>query len=100
MDTVDTIEKEILTFAQSEWGISKLEKIALKLGEEAGEVQAAIHKLSEDRSTLKLVDDEIGDVLVVLSQLAALRNTTLDELREKRFAFIKQRSEHFKSIEP
>jgi NTP pyrophosphatase (non-canonical NTP hydrolase) len=87
-----TKEQEILDFINKEWGIRKLDRIGLKLGEEAGEVQAAIHKLDEDRSTLTDLDDEVGDVLIVLSQIAALRKTTLEDLRDRRFKMIKERA--------
>lgn len=87
-----TKEQEILNYITVEFGQSKLERIALKFGEEAGELQAAIHKLDEDRSTLADLDDEAGDVLIVLSQIAALRQTTLEELRDRRFKMIKERA--------
>lgn len=88
-----TTESTILAFAVSQWGEKTLEGRALKLGEESGEVQGAISKLSENRATESDLDDELGDVLIVLSQIAAMRGTTLDALRAKRFEFIKARAQ-------
>lgn len=85
-------EKEILAFCVERWGEKDLSDIALELCEESGEVAGAVVKLPEGRATLEDLDDEIGDVLIVLSQIAARRGTTLEELRANRFARIHARS--------
>lgn len=87
-----TTEQDILAFAQSQWGEKSLTQIGLKLGEESGEVAGAIVKITECRATFENLDKEIGDTLIVLSQLAAHRGTTLEILRACRFEQIKARA--------
>lgn len=84
-------ENEILEFAQSKWGKKTPERIALKLSEECGEVAGAVIKMGEKRATRSDLLDEIGDCLIVLSQLAALYEESLEFLRERRFREIKRR---------
>jgi NTP pyrophosphatase (non-canonical NTP hydrolase) len=85
------LEKEILEFATNNWGEKDLCGIGLKLGEECGEIQGAIVKIPEGRATEQDLKDEIGDSLIVLSQLAAKMDTTLDELRFGRLKTIVER---------
>lgn len=85
-------ESIILDFAIQHWGEKTMAGRALKLGEESGEVQGAVSKIEENRATEADLDDEMGDVLIVLSQMAAMRGTTLEALRSKRFEFIKDRA--------
>lgn len=68
-----------------------MKDIGLKLGEESGEVQGAIVKLPEGRKTEQDLKDEIGDVLICLSRLAAKLGMTLDELRIARWRNIEHR---------
>lgn len=87
-----TIEAEILEFATAQWGEKDLPAIGLKVGEEAGEVAGALVKIPEGRATLEDLDKEVGDLLIVLSQIAAKRGWTLEQLRAKRFEQIKARA--------
>lgn len=87
-----TTEQEILDFATYQWGGKELAAIALKLAEECGEIAGAIIKTNEGRSTYAELDEEMGDALIVLSQLAARRGTTLEDLRSQRFAQIQERA--------
>jgi len=87
-------EDEILEFAEAMWGVESMERLGIKLAEECGEVAGAIVKIEEGRKTLEDLDDELGDVLIVLSKFAAKRGTTLDDLRAERFAMIKERALH------
>lgn len=68
-----------------------LKDVGLKLGEEAGEVQGAIVKLPEGRATTQDLKDEIGDVLICLSRLAASLDCTLEGLRAERWKQIEAR---------
>ncbi len=85
-------ERQIRDFCVSQWGEKTPAWIGLKLGEEAGEVAGAIVRLEEGRGPAENIDKEIGDVLIVLSQLASLRGTTLAQLRDARFETIKARA--------
>ena len=87
-----TPEQIIRDFAFEQWDDKSPRDIALKLCEEAGEVAGAAVKIREGRAKLRDMDDEVGDVLIVLSQYAAQRETTLDELRKQRFVFIQARA--------
>lgn len=87
-----TTEAEILAFAMEQWGEKDWSGIGLKLGEEAGEIAGALVKIPEGRASLEDLDDEVGDILIVLSQIAARRGTTLLKLREARFQEIKRRA--------
>jgi NTP pyrophosphatase (non-canonical NTP hydrolase) len=88
-----SIEQEILEFAEHHWGCKDLRGVCLKLMEEAGEVAGAVVKIPEGRATEQDLFDEMGDVLIVLSQLAAKHNKTLAELRANRFEHVKERNE-------
>lgn len=68
-----------------------MKDIGLKLGEEAGEVQGAIVKMPEGRATEDDLKDEIGDVLICLSRLAAKLDMSLEELRDRRWGVIANR---------
>jgi len=92
MKTITT-EEEIYHFAVERWGHKSVADLALKLSEESGEVAGVCIKRGERRSTLSDLDNEIGDVLIVLSQMASLRGQTLEELRASRFLQIKARFE-------
>lgn len=93
MTRVKSMEAVILKFAQEQWGAKDDLAIGLKLAEEAGEVAGAIVKIPEGRATFEDMEDEIGDVLIVLSQLAAKRGTTLEKIRRARFHQVRQRAE-------
>lgn len=87
-----TTEIEILQFAEDQWGERTLELIGLKVAEEAGEIAGAIVKIPEGRLTWADLDKEVGDLLIVLSQIAAKRGWTLEQLRTQRFEQIKERA--------
>ena len=93
-------EQIILEFIENEFGTRMLWAIGLKLGEESGEVLREIIKLEDETFTQIHLADEVGDVLVVLSQIAAIMDTTLEDLRDRRFKFIMQRAENLHSREP
>ena len=84
-------EDEILVFCTNKWGIKSYEKIANKLAEESGEVCGAVVKMEEGRCTFQDLQNEIGDVLIVLSQFASRMDLTLEEIRQKRFFEIQNR---------
>ena len=86
-----SIERQIFEFSTERWGIKTLEGLGLKVAEEAGEVAGALSKIPERRATLEDLDDEVGDLLIVLSQVAAKRGTTLEALRQRRWEIIKER---------
>ena len=86
-------EKRILQFAESQWGVRNIEQVALKACGECGEFAEAVTKIGEGRATYEDADEEVGDILIVLSQWAAKRGTTLEALRSKAFAKIKMRAE-------
>lgn len=85
------IEDNITYFCENKWGIKSYEKLANKLAEESGEVCGAVVKIEENRCTFQDLENEIGDVLIVLSQFASKMNLTLEEIRNKRFLEIKNR---------
>ena len=78
--------EDILKFAQKKWGVKELDRISAKLAEECGEVCGACVKYFEGRADYEDIQDEIGDVLFVLSQLTALTRDqfSLDELLRRR----------------
>ena len=84
-------EVGILSFAQEQWGVKTLDGILLKACAELGEAADAVIKTNEGRATLEDADMEVGDVLVVLSQYAAMRGTSLDALRTKAFRKCQER---------
>lgn len=87
-----TTEENILDFVVTRWGSRDLDKVALKFAEEAGEVAGAVVKYNEHRCLIDELDAEVGDALIVLSQIAAIRGTTLEALRANRFDTIKARA--------
>lgn len=87
-----TTETQILDFATEQWGEKSMERLVNKLAEETGEIAGAIVKIPEGRATTEDLDKELGDALIVLSQFAAKRGTTLDALRSKRFEQITARA--------
>jgi len=87
-----TTESKILDFATEQWGYKNLAGMALKLAEELGEISGACVKIPEGRATFDDLHKELGDALIVLSQMAARRGRTLEELRAWRFLQIKERS--------
>ena len=87
-----TVEAQILEFATEQWGVKRMEDMGLKLAEEVGEVAAALVKIPEGRATHTELDDELADVLVVMSQLAARRGQTLHSLQAAGFKKIKARA--------
>lgn len=86
-------ETLILTLASKLWGTRTFENTALKLAEECGEICGAVNKLPEGRATLSDLADEAGDALIVLSQLAALMEVTLEELLARRWTEILRRND-------
>lgn len=86
-----TIEQQILEAVTRRWGPRTDENVGLKLAEECGEVVGAITKISEGRAGEDDLDKEMGDALIVLSQLAARRRTTLEKIRGRRWKEIKKR---------
>lgn len=86
-----TKEQIILEFAEGKWGEKTLDRIGLKLAEEAGEVAGALIKIPEGRATTEDLIKEMGDCLIVLSQLAAKHGLTLENICEKRFEEIRKR---------
>lgn len=86
-----TTEQIILDFAVSKWGEKSMSTLGLKLGEESGEVLGAITKIDEGRATVDDLYGELGDVLIVVSQFAALLGTTIEGIRADRFNVIKLR---------
>lgn len=95
-----TTEQLILQFIEHEFGARTLCAIGNKLSEESGEVNREILKIEDESFNQIHLADEVGDVLIVASQIAAIMDTTLEDLRARRFAFIQQRSENLKSKEP
>jgi len=87
-----TTEREILEFCNSRFGVKDMNGMAAKLAEECGETCGALVKIQEERATFDDLEAEVGDVLIVLSQIAANRGTTLEGLRAKRFLQIKERA--------
>lgn len=75
-----TSEKEILDLAELLWGERSLSNIAMKLAEESGEVCGSIIKMADGRETIEDLAAEVGDVLFVVSQLAAKLGTTTQAL--------------------
>lgn len=86
-----TAEQAITEWYDVKWGDKDDRVVAAKLAEETGEVCGAFIKLAEGRRELADVQDELGDVLVVLSVLAGRHGWTLDELRDRRFAHVMDR---------
>ena len=80
-----TTEQKILDFATEQWGYKDLKGIALKLAEESGEIAGACIKIDD-------LDKELGDSLIVISQLAARRGRTIEDLRTYRFRQIQERA--------
>lgn len=87
----NTEESRILEWCEEAFHPKTIDGLVLKLFEESGEVAGAAVKIPEGRATWDDFDDEVGDVLIVLSQIAAKRGTTLKELLQRRFEFIQQR---------
>jgi NTP pyrophosphatase (non-canonical NTP hydrolase) len=85
-------ELGILAFAEEQWGLKTLQEVALKGCAEMGEVADALIKTAEGRSTYEEADMEVGDVMVVLSQYAAKRGTTLDALRAAAYQKCRERA--------
>ncbi len=85
-------EQLILATSSKLFGERTLAGSALKLAEEVGEVCGAVNKLPEGRATHEELDAELGDALIVLSQLAALRGKTLYELLADRWEEILRRN--------
>lgn len=89
-----TTEKEILKFATEQWGEKDDAGIGLKLAEETGEVAGALLKIPEGRATEIDLRKEMGDVLIVLSQIAARHDWTLESIRTDRYEQVRQRAEN------
>ena len=88
-----TVEQEIMEWRERRWPKPGDQTMwdTLKLAEEAGEVVAAVVKCHEGRLPIEELDIELGDLLIVMSALAARRGTTLEELRAKRWAEVRKR---------
>ena len=91
-ETLETLETRILKFATEQWGEKTMERLVNKLAEEAGEVAGAVVKSGEGRATQQDLEDELGDVLIVLSQFAAKLDTTLEGLLVKRLRAVQYRA--------
>ncbi len=88
----NSTESEIFRFVIDKWGAKSGRDIALKLCEESGEVAGAVIRLDEKRGTEDQIAEEVGDVLIVASQLAFILGTTLEQLRSDRWETIKNRT--------
>jgi NTP pyrophosphatase (non-canonical NTP hydrolase) len=88
------VEMEILDWVESKVGPRSIDKIGLKIGEESGEVIGEIVRLCEGRkdASFDKLDKEIGDLLIVVSQLAARRGKTLEQIRRERFEEVRERT--------
>lgn len=82
---------ELLSWHFRSFGPVDTYQILAKLTEEVGEVAGAITKLDEGRKTLADVQDEIGDVLVCLTILAARYGWSLSDLLTHRAAEVMAR---------
>lgn len=91
-EVADRLETQVTRFAEQQWGVKTLDGCLFKLAEEFGEVAGACVKIPEGRATEEDLKDELGDVLIVLSQFATKLDVTLQELLERRFQFIQQRA--------
>lgn len=89
-----TMEEEIFRFVTDKWGPKSGLDVALKLAEETGEVAGAVTRLNEDRGTEDQIADELGDVLIVASQLAAILGSTLEQIRSDRWEAVIARSQN------
>ena len=88
-----TREQAINEWHDKKWPDKDDRHVAAKLAEETGEVCGAFIKLVEGRRTIDDVQDEIGDVLIVLSVLAGRHGWTLEDLRTRRFIVVSHRHE-------
>ncbi len=86
------IEKQILDFAEEQWGEKTLEDLAIKGAEEMGEVCGAALKIQEGRATVEDLIAELADVQVVICQFAAKLGITSAILRNVGFAKIQARA--------
>ena len=79
-------EAEALKLADQKWGGRNFTNVALKLGEECGEVLGAVLDLvQEGPQAFAHLREETADAVFVLAQLAALQETTLAELLAEAF---------------
>lgn len=90
-----TVEHLVTDLAASRWGAPTRLKLAAKLCEEAGEVAGVLVRLEEGegRATAEDLGREVGDLLVVASQIAHLLGATLEELRAERVGALRRRVE-------
>lgn len=65
--------------------------VGAKLAEEAGEVCGALIKRAEGRRTDDDVLDELGDVAIVLTVLAARLGHSIEAVRRRRFEEVRAR---------
>lgn len=87
----ETLEAEIFRFVTDQWGEKSGLDIGLKLSEETGEVCGAIVRVNQDRGTVDQIADELGDALIVASQLAFLLGGTIEQIRADRWEQVKSR---------
>lgn len=88
----ETLEGRIFRYVTDKWGPKSGADIALKLAEECGEVAGAVVRMDEERGDVDGIADELGDLLIVASQLAFLLGGTLDEIRAERWRVIQERN--------
>lgn len=84
-------DEAIPLWHEHRWGGKPDVVVAAKLCEEAGECVGAAIKREEGRRGTDDVLDELGDVLIVCSVLAARLGTTIEEARARRFESVRLR---------
>ena len=84
-------ERAILAWHDAKWPDKTDITLSAKLAEETGEVCGAAIKTMEGRRTEQDLKDELGDVLIVASVIAARHGWTLSEVRSERFAEVEAR---------
>jgi len=86
-----TVEAEMWAWQEQRWPNVDLRVVAAKLAEECGEVCGAINKWADNRAGGNDIAAELGDLLIVASTIAARLDTTLDELRARRWVTVRAR---------
>ena len=94
------MEKEIFRFVTEAFGAKSGQDVALKLSEEAGEVAGAVVKLNENRGTEQQIEQEVGDVLIVASQMAFLIGKSITQIRAERWKTVRARAATADAVKP